>query len=95
MQVILEPDEAAIMMSAVTSNVIDNSGISQDAKRAIRNWRSERASGSVQMADLAEAINEALGALIEESTKRTVRRRGRYSTTRDVAARRPSRKEAK
>jgi len=95
MQVVLDPDEVATMMSAVTSNIIDNSGISQDAKRAIRNWRSERAPGSVQMADLAEAVNEALGALVAENTTRIVRRRGQYSTTRDVAARRPSRKEAK
>jgi hypothetical protein len=95
MQVILDTDEAATMMSAVTSNIIDNSGISQDAKRAIRNWRGERALGSVQMADLTEAINEALGTLGEENTTRIVRRRGQYSTTRDVAARRPGRKEAK
>ncbi len=86
MQVILEPDEAAVLMSVVTAKIIDNSDISQDAKRAIRRWRTDRSPGSVEMADLTEAINGALGTLVEAKTTRTVRRKGRHTSTRGVPA---------
>ena len=88
MQVILEPDEAATVMSAVTSKVIDQSGISQDGKQAIRRWRGDRPPGSVPMGELTEAINGALASLVDTKTNRTVRRKGRHMSSREVATRR-------
>jgi hypothetical protein len=83
MQVILETDEAWSLMSIITSYVIDHSGVSQDGKSKIRRWRSDRAVGAVEMDDLAVAFNEALGTYLDEKTARTVRRRGRYVSSRE------------
>jgi hypothetical protein len=85
MQVIIETDEAWSLMSIVASYVIDHSGVSQDGKAKIRRWRSDRAAGTVEMDDLATAVNEALGTYLDEKTARTIRRRGRYVSTKDKA----------
>jgi len=56
----------------------------EDGKAAIRRWRSDRALGTVEMDDLALAMNEALGTLIDEKTTRMIRRRGRYVSTHEI-----------
>ena len=83
MQVILETDEACSLMSLIVSQIIDRSGVSAEGKASIRRWRSDRAPGTVEMDDLALAMNEALGTLIDEKTTRMIRRRGRYVSTRE------------
>ena len=84
MQIVLETDEAWSLMSVIASHVIDNSGVSPDGKSKIRRWRSDRSVGTVEMDDLAVAVNEALGTYLDEKTARMVRRRGRYISTRDL-----------
>ena len=84
MQVVLETDEAWSLMSVITSYVIDHSGVSPDGKSKIRRWRGDRAVGTVEMDDLAVAVNEALGTYLDEKTTRMIRRRGRYTSTREV-----------
>ena len=84
MQVVLETDEAWSLMSLITSYIIDHGGMSQDEKQRLRRWRSDRGVGTVEIDDLAVAMNEALGTLIDEKTTRTVRRRGRYLSSREV-----------
>ncbi|KKM13392.1 hypothetical protein LCGC14_1716690 [marine sediment metagenome] len=84
MQVVLEMDEAWSLMSVITSYVIDHSGVSQDGKSKIRRWRSDRAAGTVEMDNLAVAVNQTLGAYLDEKMTRTVRRRGRYVSSREV-----------
>jgi hypothetical protein len=37
------------------------------------------------MDDLATAFNEALGTYVDEKTTRTIRRRGRYVSTKETA----------
>ena len=83
MQVILEVDEAWSLMSVIASYAIDHSGVSQDGKQAIRRWRTARASGTVEMDRLAIAMNEALGAYLDEKTARMVRQKGRYQSVRE------------
>jgi hypothetical protein len=85
MQIVVETDEAWSLMSIITSHVIDHSGVSQDGKSAIRRWRTDRALGTVEMDDLAVAVNEALGTYLDEKTARMVRRRGRYVSTNETA----------
>jgi len=85
MQVIVDVDEAWSLMSVITSYVIDNSGVTQDGKQKIRRWRSDRAEGTVEMDSLAVAMNEALGTYLDERMERTVRRRGRYMSTKELA----------
>lgn len=86
MQVVLETDEAWSLMSVITSYVIDHSGISQDGKQKVRRWRGDRTVGTVEMDDLAVAMNKALGTYLDEKTARMIRRRGRYISTRDLPA---------
>jgi hypothetical protein len=83
MQVILETDEAWSLMSVITSYVIDHSGVSQEGKSKIRRWRTDRAVGTMEMDDLAVAVNEALGTYLDEKTARMIRRRGRYVSSRE------------
>jgi len=83
MQIILELDEAWSLMSVITSYVIDHSGLSQDGKQTVKRWRTDRASGTVEMDRLAIAINEALGTYLDEKTARMVRQKGRYQSVRE------------
>ena len=83
MQIILEVDEAWSLMSVITSHVIDKSGLSQDGKQAIRRWRIDRASGTVEMDQLTVAMNEALGTYLDEKTTRMIRQKGRYQSVRE------------
>ena len=46
MQVILETDEAWSIMMLCVSQVLDQADLSDEAKNAIRRWRSERADGT-------------------------------------------------
>ena len=85
MQIILETDEAWSLMAVISSYVIDHSGVSQDGKAAVRRWRTDRAVGTVEMDDLAVAVNESLGTYLDEKTTRMVRRRGRYISTKESA----------
>ncbi len=78
----LEEDEARSLLAVVTSYVLDNSGVSQDAKARVRRWRTVHAEGTVKMAAVADGMNEAIGAYIEAKTDRQVRRRGRYERSR-------------
>lgn len=85
MQIVMEPDEANSLMSVITSYVIDHAGLSQDGKQRVRKWRTDRPVGSPGMSGLADAMNEAIGAYIEEKTDRQVRRKGRYTRARGTA----------
>jgi hypothetical protein len=87
MQVILETDEAWSLMSLIVSQIIDHAGASPDGKVALRRWRTDRAVGTVEMDDLALALNEALGNTIDEKTTRMIRRRGRYISSREAGGR--------
>ena len=83
MQIILEVDEAWSLMSVITSYVIDKSGMSQDGKKAVRAWRTDRASGTVEMDELTVAMNAALGTHLDEKTTRMIRQKGRYQSVRE------------
>jgi hypothetical protein len=84
MQVILDPDEAWSLMTLVTGYVIDHSGASQDGKQRIRRWRTDRASGTVEMDELAVGMNAALGTYLDEKTDRTIRQKGRYQRLKET-----------
>ena len=81
MQIVLEMDEAWSLMSVITSYVIDSSGISQAGKQAVRRWRTDRTQGTVEMDELAVVMNEGLGTHIDEKTRRWVRQKGRFHST--------------
>jgi hypothetical protein len=79
----LESDEAWGIMTLVVSQVLDGVDLSDKGKTAVRKWRSDRADGTEPMIVLAEVMNEALGGVIDERTKRLIRRKGRYVSSAD------------
>ncbi len=83
MQVILETDEAWSLMALLVSQIIDQSGISQEAKTNLRNWRTKRADGTVEMDEIAVEMNEFLGTVLDEKTTKLIRQKGHYISTRD------------
>jgi hypothetical protein len=85
MQVILETDEAWSVMMLVLSQVLDQVELSDEAKKSIRNWRSDRADGTSEMSDLTLTMNEALGTRMDERTTRSIRRKGWYVSSREEA----------
>lgn len=83
MRLILEADEAWSIMTLIVSQVLDGVEFSDAGRTAVRRWRSSRGEGTEQMAQLAEAMNEALGNVIDERTRKLIRRRGRYVSSLD------------
>jgi hypothetical protein len=81
MQIVIETEEAWALMTLITGYVIDKSGVSQDGKQAIRQWRTQRALGTVELSDLTIAMNAALGTFVDEKTTRKIHQRGRVVTT--------------
>ncbi|MDI6857902.1 MAG: hypothetical protein QME71_06270 [Dehalococcoidia bacterium] len=84
MQVILEPDEAWSIMTLVVSQVLDNVELSAEARREIKRWRTDRAEGTAEMSDLAIGMNEALGNTLDEKTRRLLRRKGWYVSSKET-----------
>ena len=82
MHLIMEEDEARSLLAVITSYVLDNSGVSQDAKARVRQWRTDHTEGTVKMAALTDGMNDAVGAYIDARTDRQVRARGRYGRVR-------------
>ena len=76
MRLILEADEAWSIMTLVVSQVLDGIELSDDARAAVRKWRTERADGTEVMNRLAEELNEALGNVMDERTRKLIRRKG-------------------
>jgi hypothetical protein len=82
-QIILNNEEAWSLMSLMVSQIIDRAGLSADGKAAVRRWRTDRGTGSVELADLTVEFNEAIGSTLDEKTTRLIRRQGRYVSTRE------------
>ncbi len=83
MRLILESDEAWSIMTLVVSQVLDGVELSEKGRAAVRKWRSDRADGTEAMHQLAEELNETLGNVIDERTRRLIRRKGRYISSVD------------
>ena len=78
MQIILDGEEAWSLMAIMVSAMVDKAGLTPDGKAKVRKWRTDRATGTVLMNELAVELNEALGSTLDEKTYRLIRRRGGY-----------------
>lgn len=76
MNVIMNVDEVHVVLTLVSSQVLDNVELSDAARKAIRDWRQERALGSKDLDAFGARFNESLGNYIDEQTTRYLRRRG-------------------
>ncbi len=82
MRLIIDEEEAWSLMTLVTAQVLDQVELSDEAAKAIREWRAGLEEGRPGMAEFAAGVNEALGNTIDEELTRTVRRRDYYRTVR-------------
>jgi hypothetical protein len=83
MKVILDNDEAWSLMTLMVAQMIDKASLSSDGKAKLRRWRTDRANGTAEMADLTIDMNEALGSTLDEKTTRLIRQKGYYVSTND------------
>lgn len=77
MNVILNTDEAHVVLALVTSTVLDHVDLSDEAKDRIKDWRTARAPGTIPLDEFTETLNEAVGNFIDERTRRMLRQRGK------------------
>lgn len=77
MNVVLNTDEAHVVLSLVSSAVLDHVELSDEAKEKIRQWRTARAPGTIPLDESSENLNEAIGNFIDERTRRMLRQRGK------------------
>jgi hypothetical protein len=82
-QIILDNEETWSLMSLMVSQMIDRAGLSSDGKAAVRRWRTDRGTGTVELGDLTVEFNEAIGSTLDEKTTKLIRRQGRYVSTRE------------
>jgi hypothetical protein len=76
MNVIMNVDEVHVVLTLVSSQVLDNVELSDAARKAIRDWRQEHVLGSKDLDAFSARFNESLGNHIDEQTTRYLRRRG-------------------
>jgi len=77
MNVVLNTDEAHVVLALVTSTVLDHVELSEDSKEKIRAWRTARAPGAVPLDGFTENLNDAVGNFIDDRTRRMMRQRGK------------------
>ena len=76
MNVVLNTDDANAVMSLVTGQLIDQAGLTEAGKKAIREWRRDLAPGSIPLDGFTQRMNVAIGNFIDERTTRMMRMRG-------------------
>ena len=77
MNVILNTDEAHVVLALVSSTVLDHVDLSDETKEQIRAWRTARAPGTIPLDEFTETLNESIGNFIDERTRRMLRQRGK------------------
>jgi hypothetical protein len=82
MIVLFEEPETWSLMMLVSAIAIDNAGLSEEAKEAIRRWRSDRNEASPDIAAMTDAINKALNKHLDAKFTRRVKQRGWYESVR-------------
>lgn len=82
MRLILDEEETWSLMTLITAQVLDQVELSDEAVKAIRDWRGGIVEGNAAMEAIAQGVNEALGNTIDEELTRTIRRRDYYRTVR-------------
>lgn len=82
MRLILDEEETWSLMTLITAQVLDQVELSDEAVKAIRDWRAGVVEGNSAMEAVANGVNEVLGNTIDEELTRQVRRRDYYRTVR-------------
>jgi hypothetical protein len=77
MNVVLNADESHVMLTLVSSLLLDNVELSEDSRKQIRDWRRDHDPGSSQLEEFTLFLNERIGNHIDERTTRMMRVRGK------------------
>ena len=82
MRLILDEEETWSLMTLITAQVLDQVELSDEAVKAIRDWRAGVVEGNSAMEEVANGVNEALGNTIDAELTRQIRRRDYCRTVR-------------
>ena len=77
MNVVLNADESHVVLTLVSSLLLDNVELSEENRKRIRDWRRERDPGNSDLDEFTVFLNERLGNFIDERTTRMMRVRGK------------------
>ena len=77
MNVVMNTDEAHVVLTLVTSQILDHLQMSEEGREVVRSWRRSHNLGSGDLDEFAIELNEAVGNFIDENTRRMVRQRGK------------------
>jgi hypothetical protein len=81
MIVLLEEPEAWSLMMLASAVAIDNAGLSNEGKEAIKRWRSDNGEKSPGLGKLTEAINGSLNSHIDAKFMRRIKTLGGRADT--------------
>ena len=81
MNVVLNTDEAHLLLTLVSSQVIDHAELSQEGQKLVQNWRLVRSPHSKELDELTVQVNERLGNHIDERTTRMMRTKGKIKVS--------------
>ena len=77
MNVVMNTDEAHVVLSLVTSQILDHLQMSEEGREVVKSWRRSHNLGSGDLDEFAIELIEAVGNFIDENTRRMVRQRGK------------------
>ena len=77
MNVVMNTDEAHVVLSLVTSQILDHLQMSEEGREVVKSWRRSHNLGAGGLDEFAIELNEAVGNFIDENTRRMVRQRGK------------------
>jgi hypothetical protein len=84
MNVVLNTDEAHAVLTLVTAHALDNTELSEEGRKRIRDWRRAHDPGTTTLDEFTERLNEAIGNFIDERTRRMLRQRGKLKVRSEV-----------
>ena len=81
MNVVLNSDETHMLLTLISSQVVDHVDLSEESYELVREWRRNHGLGSRELDELTLFVNERLGTYIDERTTRMMRTRGRLKVS--------------
>ena len=77
MNVVMNTDEAHVVLSLVTSQILDHLQMSEEGREVVKSWRRSHNLGSGALDEFPIQLNDPFGNSIDENPRRMVRQRGK------------------
>ena len=81
MNVILNYDDAHILVTLVSAQILDHVDLSPKGRKLIEEWRRDRNLGTSAMDDFTVFLNERIGNYVDERTTRMMRTKGKVKVS--------------